>query len=183
MALLMLSRRERRILKYLIAHPADATTLRRAQALVWLDAGESAQEIALRLQVSRQVVYQWVSMFQSAAETDLATRLAAGARAGRPRTVAGIIDPLLDEAIDHDPRTLGYRSTVWTAPLLADYLREAQGLAVSVQSVRLAAAALRDYLEASAPPLGTALALVATSQRRLKKGLRTRRAHRHPDVG
>lgn len=138
MALLTLSRRERRILKSLIAHTADATTLRRAQALVWLDAGESAQEIALRLQVSRQVVYQWVTIFQSDADANIATRLAAGARAGRPRTVAGIIDPLLDEAIDHDPRTLGYRSTVWTAPLLADYLRETHGLVVSVQSVRLA---------------------------------------------
>lgn len=138
MALLTLSRRERRILNDLIAHTADATTLRRAQALVWLDAGESAQEIALRLQVSRQVVYQWVTIFHSAADTDIATRLAAGARTGRPRTVAGIIDPLLDEVIDHDPRTLGYRSTVWTAPLLADYLHEAHGLAVSLQSVRLA---------------------------------------------
>jgi transposase len=138
MALITLNRRERRTLQHLITHPADATTLRRAQALVWLDGGESVQKIALRLQVSRQVIYQWVARFQDETQADLALRLVTGPRSGRPRTVAGIIDPLLDEVIDHDPRTCGFNSTVWTAPLLVAYLSETHGLVVSVQSVRLA---------------------------------------------
>ena len=37
-----------------------------------------------------------------------------------------------------DPRALGYRSTVWTAPLLTQYLRDTHDLTVSRQSVRLA---------------------------------------------
>jgi transposase len=50
----------------------------------------------------------------------------------------GIIDPLIAEVIDQDPRTLGYHSTVWTAPLLREYLEQVHGIAVSQKSVSLA---------------------------------------------
>ena len=33
--------------------------------------------------------------------------------------------------IDGDPRPLGYRATVWTAPLLSQYLRDHHGIEVS----------------------------------------------------
>lgn len=142
MTLLKLNWRERRGLEQLLKHTPDAITLRRTQALLWLDRGEPVAEIALRLGVSRQVIYQWIELFRRDTPTDLATRLAAGARSGRPRTVHGVIDPWLDEVIDHDPRTFGYPSTVWTAPLLAEYLVDQQGLIASVSSVRLALARL-----------------------------------------
>jgi transposase len=35
-----------------------------------------------------------------------------------------------------DPRTLGYRATTWTAPLLAHHLREREGLALSERTLR-----------------------------------------------
>ena len=38
--------------------------------------------------------------------------------AGRPPTASGVIDPLIAEVIDDDPRESGYRSTNWTAALL-----------------------------------------------------------------
>jgi transposase len=46
---------------------------------------------------------------------------------------------------DHypNPRKLGYRSTVWTAALLATYLRDKHQIAVSADSVSLAIARLR----------------------------------------
>lgn len=142
MAALELSQRERRIIQQMLAQPGDAITFRRAQALAWLDAGESVFDIALRLRVSRQVIYQWVAIFQERTELEAAVRLAAGARPGRPPTAQGIIDPLLDEVIDQDPREFSYRSTIWTAPLLVEYLNQTHGLRVSVQSVRLALARL-----------------------------------------
>lgn len=138
MSLVKLNRRERKALEQLSKQTSDATTLRRAQALLWLDRGERAGDVAERLGVSRQVIYQWVEIFRERDAKDLATRLAAGERSGRPCTVQGIIDPWLDEVIDHDPRLYDYNSTVWTAPLLAQYLADFHGLQASVPSVRLA---------------------------------------------
>jgi transposase len=68
----------------------------------------------------------------------MAARLEPGKRSGRPRLVHGVIDPLIMEVIERDPRELGYRSTVWTAPLLRQYLQEVHHLGVSRPSVSLA---------------------------------------------
>lgn len=138
MTLFDLRPRERRALKELTVRTEAAKRLRRAQALLWLDDGESVQEVAERLLVSRQVVYKWVSHFQTRDGLPLAARVADGQHTGRPRTVHGVIDPLLDAIIDSDPRDLSYRATVWTAPLLQQYLLDSHGLAVSRPSVSLA---------------------------------------------
>lgn len=127
---------ERQKLFYLAEHTHDATALRRVQALLWLDDGERVVEVAERLDVSRQVIYQWISRYVQETPVDLATRLSVGHRTGRPPTTKGIIDPFIDEAIDHDPRMFGFNSTVWTAPLLSQYLTCEHGLPASVSSVK-----------------------------------------------
>lgn len=129
---------DRRTLEYLMTHTHDATTLRRAQALLWIGEGERVAEVAARLRVSRQVVYQWMTLFRRQDGADVASRLEIGHRSGRPRTVSGIIDRLIDEAIDHDPRLFGYNSTIWTAALLRQHLESECGVTVSLSSVRLA---------------------------------------------
>ncbi len=139
----VLSHRERKALEDLVAHLHDARTLRRVQALLWLDEGESAQEVADRLRVSRQAIYKWIAHFQARRALPIVARVATGERGGRPRTVQGIIDPLIAAVIDSDPRELGYRATVWTAPLLARYLQEIHHLTVSRPSVSLALTRLR----------------------------------------
>ena len=54
----------------------------------------------------------------------------------------GIIDTLISEVIDSDPRHLGYHATVWTAPLLRQYLRDVHHIQASRRSVGLAIARL-----------------------------------------
>jgi transposase len=120
----------------------DANQLRRAQALLWLSNGEDVQEVAERLLVTRQTVYPWRSRFRTRTVLDVPTRLADAHRSGRPRTVSGIIEPLLLTVLDEDPRPYGYPSTVWTAPLRRHYLQTVHGLAVSLRSVGLALARL-----------------------------------------
>ncbi len=142
MTLITLSYREYKTLENLVAHTKNATYLRRAQALLWLDAGECVPDIAARLRVSRRTIYNWVRRFRGPPALDLLARLSEGPRSGRPRTARGIIDPLITEVIDQDPRELGYRATVWTAPLLTHYLAERHHLQVSRQSVSLAIARL-----------------------------------------
>lgn len=135
--------RERQGLEELTLHPAAANSLRRAQALLWLDEGESVQEVAERLQRSRQAIYKWITHFHARSTLPLAARVADGSHPGRPRTVGGVIDPLLDAVIDSDPRDWGYEATVWTAPLLQQYLEKVHQLGVSRPSVSLALARLR----------------------------------------
>jgi transposase len=125
-------------LRQLAASTDQARILRRAQALLWLAHGDSPAAVVERLDVSRQTLYNWAYRFQDRTDLDLLKRLADGPRPGRPRTAHGIIDPLLDQVIEDDPRPWGYRATVWTAPLLRRYLQERHGVVVSCQSVRLA---------------------------------------------
>ena len=138
-----LRRGERQKLEELTLHPPDAKSLRRAQALVWLDDGESVQEVAERLHLSRQAIYKWITHFYTRPGLPIAARVADGLHPGRPRTVWGVIDPLLDAVIDRNPHNWGYEANVWTAPLLQHYLQEVHHLQVSRPSVSLALVRLR----------------------------------------
>lgn len=138
-----LTKRERQIVEEVAAHTDDAKALRRAQALLWCEGGESTRAVAERLGVSRRTIFNWGARFQERRGLEIPSRLGDSPRSGRPRTALEIIDPLLDGLIEQDPRELGYRAAVWTAPLLRHYLEAEQGIRVSRQSVSLALARLR----------------------------------------
>ena len=142
MVAVTLSGDERVMLERLLTERVDARVVRRAQALVWLDDGDSVEEIADRLRVSRQCIYNWLARFESRKGEDVLIRLADAARTGRPPTATGIVDPLIDAVIDQDPRRLGYRQTVWTAELLRRYLGEVHHVEVSKRSIHRAIARL-----------------------------------------
>jgi transposase len=135
--------RERKMVEAVATQTGDAKVLRRAQALLWRDEGESIARVGERLGVSRRTICYWEAHFHERQARDITARLGDGNRRGRPCTAAGIIEPLIEAVIDHDPRQWGYRSTVWTAPLLRHYLEDLQGLSVSRQSVSLALVRLR----------------------------------------
>src|SRR5712691_7806299 len=141
--LLGLTYKERTALEAVIATSRDAKQLQRVRALLWLDGGERVEEIASLLGVTRQGVYKWALRFRTAQDRPIGQRLADAARSGRPRTARGIIDPLIDQVIDLDPRECGYQSTVWTAALLVVYLSDVHHIAVSQRSVSYALERLR----------------------------------------
>jgi transposase len=140
---IILDDRLRGELEDLVAHTPLAKERCRAQALLWLAEGRSAEEIAELLHVTRQTIYNWVDRFRDREGLGLRARLLDAPRSGRPPTALGIIDPLIAEVIDKDPRELGYRSTNWTASLLMEYLKRAHGIEVSRKSVGLAITRLR----------------------------------------
>ena len=143
MALIKLNAKQVAQLEKLLITRPDARELKRAQALLWLSDGESVEQVAVRLRVTRQTIYNWVERFLARSGLDLKERLSDGARQGRPPTALEIIDPLIDEVIEKDPRDFGYRSTIWTASLLKQYLEEKHQIEVSASSVRLAIDRLR----------------------------------------
>ncbi|HMB04897.1 MAG TPA: hypothetical protein VKP69_14305, partial [Isosphaeraceae bacterium] len=84
------------------------------------------ERVAELLHVGRRTVYDWVDRFHDRSAFDLRERLADAPRPGRPRVGGGVIDLWIAQVIDTDPRDLGYRSTVWTAPLLVRFLHDHQ---------------------------------------------------------
>jgi transposase len=135
MSPITLTVRQRVDLQIAVAHAPSAREWRRAQALLWLSEGESVEAVAELLGVSRQTVYNWVDRFRERSALDSPARLTDAPRPGRPRAGGGDIDLLISGVIDSDPRTLGYRPTVWTAPLLGRYLRDHHEIIVSDRTV------------------------------------------------
>jgi len=130
-----LTPQQRLRLQQLVHGTREARLLRRGQALLWRDEGESTTEIAVRLGVSRQTVHNWITGF-AVRSGPVFERLADAERSGRPATAQGVLDPLIAELIDGDPRDWGYAATAWTAPLLQRHLAEQHHKVVSVMSVR-----------------------------------------------
>jgi transposase len=141
--LIELTGKQRIELEQLLTCHADSRLYQRALALLLLDDGQSVEEIAVALRVSRQSVYNWACRFQQRGSLSAVERLTDSARSGRPLTVKGIVDPLIDAVIDSDPRDLGYNSTVWTAELLRHYLREQHQQEASLRSIGYSLARLR----------------------------------------
>ena len=108
-----------------------------------LSEGQTVTDVAAVLGVSRQTVYNWVERFCA---PDAARRpVAAGGctRSGRPRTVRGVIDPLIAAVIEQDPRRLGHNSATWSETVLVRHLHQAHGIKVCRKSVTLALERLR----------------------------------------
>jgi len=162
MSVVMLNPQERAALEQAASTAMLAPVARRAQALLWLADGRSLSDVAKSLTVSRQTVYNWIESFQQRRrDADIVTSLRDKPRSGRPPRrprmstlpTPPALDQIITSIIDRDPRECGYRSILWTAKLLRQYLQEVHNVKVTVASVRSALA----RLETRWPP-GTVLA-------------------------
>jgi len=143
MAPISLSARLRGELEDLVLRTPSAKERCRAQAVLWLAEGLSAEQVAETFQVSRQTVYNWANRFLRRDGLELRARLLDAPRPGRPPSIAEVIDPLIKVAFAGDPRESGYQATVWTAELLQRHWEHAHGIKASVKSIS-AAIARRD---------------------------------------
>jgi transposase len=139
---IVLTVRQRVDLEAATAHAPSARECCRAQALLWLAEGEPVEAVSERMGVSRQTVYNWIDRFQERTGDDLRTRLTDAPRPGRPRAGGGVVDALIAQVIDTDPRVLGHHQTVWTAPLLSRHLKEHHRIVVCSRTVSRAIARL-----------------------------------------
>jgi transposase len=112
----------------------------RAQAVLWLAEGLTAEPVAETFQVSRQTVYNWADRFLRRDGLDLRARRLDAPRPGRPSAIAQVIDPLIEAALARDPRESGYHDTVWTAELLQHDLERSHGIRASLKSISAALA-------------------------------------------
>src|SRR5208337_4228406 len=84
MAPIILSARLRGDLEDLVLRTPSAKQRCRAQAVLWLAEGLSAEQVAETFQVSRQTVYNWVNRFLRRDDLELRARLLDAPRPGRP---------------------------------------------------------------------------------------------------
>jgi transposase len=124
---------QRRQLRRQLDETADARTYRRTLAVLELDRGRSAAEVADMLGVTRQSVYNWAAAF--AREPDPAV-LGDLERSGRPSILARQAEGLLPALMGRSPQDLGYPHTNWTVPLLQEELGKGLGMRPSDETVR-----------------------------------------------
>ena len=84
MAPIILSARLCGELEDLVLRTPSAKERCRAQAVLWLAEGLSAEQVAETFQVSRQTVYNWVNRFLRRDDLELRARLLDAPRPGRP---------------------------------------------------------------------------------------------------
>jgi transposase len=133
MSRLKLKYRERRRLRQELKAASDARTYRRILAVLELDRGRSAIDIAAMLGVARQSVHDWAAAF---ARGPNPSALADDNRSGRPPLLSQRAEAHLSILMGQSPQDLGYPHTDWTVPLLQQELEKGLGLRPSDETVR-----------------------------------------------
>src|SRR5512135_3477020 len=114
---------------------AEARIYRRTLAVLELDRGRSASEVAEMLGVTRQSVDNWAAAF---ARDHAPSSLADDPRSGRPRLLTEPTEWFLRSLMEQSPQELGYPDTDWTTPLLQQELERGTGSLSSDDTVRRA---------------------------------------------
>ena len=142
--LFQLSPRARTILSEVARSNAPGREVRRAQALLWLDRGESVQTVAERLQVSRQMLYALIARYEARSELSVVARIQDETHVGRPATKGQIVQDALEALLASSPTAYGYRGQLWTIGMLKTQIERQYELPLSDDTVQRAVHAL-DY--------------------------------------
>jgi transposase len=124
---------QRRRLRRQLSQARDARLYRRTLAVLELDRGRPASDIARMLGVSRQSVYNWVEAYAQALDP-FALQDEPGR--GRRRLLGEDQEHLLEDLLAASPQGLGYPHASWTVPLLTQALQAATGQRVSDDTLR-----------------------------------------------
>lgn len=130
-----LTQRERQALQDAVKRERTALVVKRAQALLWHDAGESVPTVAARLHVTRQTIYHWLRMYHERADEPLHKRLHDRPRSGRPPSkreqVAALIRRIWEREQDGSTEQAVARTAVARQRDLAK-----QGVSVNERTIR-----------------------------------------------
>jgi transposase len=124
---------DRRRLATTLRQTSDVRLFRRLQAVLRVAEGDSISATARTLRFSRRSVQRWVEGYLRRHQAE---DLLDAPRPGRPREADDLDAAQLAELLAQDPRTLGYRATTWTVPLLTTHLHEEGGYPVSERTLR-----------------------------------------------
>jgi transposase len=133
MTSVQLTSAQRRQLQEQLREAEDARYHRRLLALLALDEGDAVAEVAERLGVTRQSIYNWARLYEAEGS---AAALQDHYGGGRPSVWTDERQALLVAALRQRPDQLGYPGPNWTVPLLQAYVERVGGLQVSEDTLR-----------------------------------------------
>lgn len=142
MALVKLKSREQDTLRRIARSSSDGREVRRAQALLWLDDGDSIAQVSERLGLSRQAIYDQVERYHNRNGQPVHKRVCDVRHPGRPSKKKKLAMEVAEPLLDQDPREYGYRSPVWTVPILCREVERHTQEKVSTRTMRRALHAL-----------------------------------------
>src|SRR5512135_2080869 len=124
---------QRRRLRRQFKAAEDARTYRRTLAVLELDRGRTAADVAAMLGVTRQSVHNWAAAFARDADPSVLTDRH---RSGRPPALFEQTECVLRSLMPRSPQEFDYPDTDWTVPLLQRELGRGTGLLPSDETVR-----------------------------------------------
>ena len=133
-----LSYRARLTLETIAQGSANGREVRRAQALLWLAAGESVQDVARRLTVSRQMIYALVNRYESRRALPVLERIQDAHHPGRPADKRLSVVTAVQALLKQPPTDYGYRGYVWTLGMLKTQVEKRLTISVSEDTVQRA---------------------------------------------
>ncbi len=110
MHLIRLAGRARQTLERIARSAANGRMVRRAQALLWLHAGERVGAVAQRLGMSRRGIYKMVTQYQTRVGEPVADRIADRPHPGRPASTRESVVPIVARLLKTKPSRYGYRA-------------------------------------------------------------------------
>jgi transposase len=143
MTVIRLHPKQRKKLEQVARTSPSGREVRRAQALLWLDQGETIQQVAERLGISRQALYDLLERYQSRKAEPVVLRIQDRPHPGRPADKRERVVQAVQELLAHKPQEYGYRSPFWTVPMLVVQVTTHIGEEVSHDTIRRALRVLR----------------------------------------
>lgn len=130
-----LTQSERQALQDAVKHERTALVVKRAQALLWHDAGESVPTVAERLHVTRQTIYNWLRMYHERADEPFHKRLHDRPRSGRPPSKREQVAALIRRVWEREQDGSTEQAVARTAVALQRELAK-QGVSVNERTIR-----------------------------------------------
>lgn len=143
MAIVRLTARARRELEQVVEMGRVGREVRRAQALLWLNAGVPLAEVARRTRLTRQAVYGVVQRFQQRTDQPVVERIVDAQRSGRPGTKMTSVQSALEVLLKELPQAYGYRASCWTVPMLKIEIDKKTKMTTSPDLIRRALKRMR----------------------------------------
>lgn len=105
-------------LREIVRSSSNSRELKRAQALLWLHAGNPARWVAQQFGISVRSIRRWIQHYRERTDTTVAERIGEGRHPGRPAKQLKVARRVIEQVWDRDPRRYGFRALVWTVPML-----------------------------------------------------------------
>jgi transposase len=126
-----LTRAERTTIRKLRKRPPTHAVFLRAQAVHFSSQRLTADQIAPIVDRDRSTVFRWLKAFDALG----LPALRPGKSPGRPPKADADFQAALGQAVDENPRDLGYPFTRWSVDLLSEHMRRTTHIDVSCSTV------------------------------------------------